>query len=325
MKEPLVSVIVPVYKVEQYLERCVDSILNQTYRNLEVILVDDGSPDSCPAMCDAYAQRDERVKVIHQKNGGPSSARNTGMHTASGKYILFVDSDDWLHINACERLVEHAEKLNCQIVYANIVQIVDEQEIPLSMKPTSGGQAICNGKEFLCLNVRRGTMNMCVYCGIYRRDMLIDNDVFFEDGIIHEDELWVPQAFLAAERVSYLDFEIYYRYQHEGSITRTPTKEVLHKRARDLICVCGELDSIYRGLPKQDQTVLCDYLCMLYLNAVYIGQLTDEDRRFPLQTAHSLRNRVKAMIHAVSPSFYIWLNRTVKRAGTREMIAEEGQ
>ena len=325
MKEPLVSVIVPVYKVEQYLERCVDSILNQTYRNLEVILVDDGSPDSCPEMCDAYAQRDERVKVIHQKNGGPSSARNTGMHTASGKYILFVDSDDWLHINACERLVEHAEKLNCQIVYAKNVQIVDGKDVHMSREPTLGKCEACDGRSFLVSGVQQKAMEMCVPYGIYNREFLIDNGAFFEEGISFEDELWIPQVYLKAKAVSYLDYEFYYRFQHEGSITQTREKGVQERRAQNLIHVCDELKEVYLGLPKFDRTVLCDYLCMLYLNAVYIGQLTDEDRRFPLQTAHSLRNRVKAMIHAVSPSFYIWLNRTVKRAGTREMIAEEGQ
>lgn len=101
----LVSVIVPVYKVEPYLDRCVASILAQTYPNLEVILVDDGSPDNCPALCDAWAQRDARIRVIHKKNGGQSDARNAGLDAASGAYISFVDSDDYIAENFIETLL----------------------------------------------------------------------------------------------------------------------------------------------------------------------------------------------------------------------------
>ena len=103
--EPLISVIVPVYKVETYLHQCVDSILNQTYRNLEVILVDDGSPDGCPAICDEYAAMDNRVKVIHKKNGGLSDARNAGMAISRGEFLNFVDSDDVLPVDALENML----------------------------------------------------------------------------------------------------------------------------------------------------------------------------------------------------------------------------
>lgn len=102
--EPLISVIVPVYKVEQYLDECVQSIINQTYKNLEIILVDDGSPDRCPEMCDEYARQDSRIKVIHKKNGGLSSARNVGIEVASGEYIGFVDSDDFIASDMYEKL-----------------------------------------------------------------------------------------------------------------------------------------------------------------------------------------------------------------------------
>ena len=110
----LVSVIVPVYKVEPYLDRCVASILAQTYPNLEVILVDDGSPDNCPALCDAWAQRDARIRVIHKKNGGLSDARNVGLDAASGAYISFVDSDDYIAENFIETLYDLLLLIVCQ-------------------------------------------------------------------------------------------------------------------------------------------------------------------------------------------------------------------
>ncbi len=93
---PLISVVIPVYKVEKYLRECVDSVINQTYKNLDIILVDDGSPDKCPAICDEYAEKDTRVRVIHRKNGGLSAARNSGIDIARGEYITFIDSDDYV-------------------------------------------------------------------------------------------------------------------------------------------------------------------------------------------------------------------------------------
>lgn len=101
---PLISVIVPIYNVEKYLARCVDSIVNQTYKNLEIILVDDGSPDRCPQMCDDYAEKDRRIKVVHKNNGGLSDARNAGMAVATGEYISFIDGDDYVSddfLNVC--------------------------------------------------------------------------------------------------------------------------------------------------------------------------------------------------------------------------------
>ena len=103
---PLISIVVPVYKVESYIRHCIDSILEQSFENFELILVDDGSTDNCPAICDEYAARDHRIRVIHKSNGGISSARNAGMQMARGKYIMFVDSDDYVHKDWCKTLLQ---------------------------------------------------------------------------------------------------------------------------------------------------------------------------------------------------------------------------
>ena len=117
--QPLISVIIPIYKVEPYLRKCVDSILSQTYRNLEVILVDDGSPDGCPEICDEYAARDTRVKVIHKENGGASSARNAALDVNHGEYILFVDADDYLDNNSyIDKLYRYAQEYSADVVVA---------------------------------------------------------------------------------------------------------------------------------------------------------------------------------------------------------------
>jgi len=111
-----ISVIIPVYKVEEYIRKCVDSVINQTLKDIEIILVDDGSPDNCPVICDEYEKTDSRIKVIHKKNGGLSDARNTGMRAAEGEYILFVDSDDWVEDNTCEILLDEVKKDNAEFV-----------------------------------------------------------------------------------------------------------------------------------------------------------------------------------------------------------------
>lgn len=115
MKEDLISVIIPVYKVEKYLKRCVDSVIGQTYKNLEIILVDDGSPDGCPAICNEYTKNDKRIKVIHKKNGGLSDARNAGIDKSSGKYITFIDSDDYVASDYVEYLYNLLKKYNTKV------------------------------------------------------------------------------------------------------------------------------------------------------------------------------------------------------------------
>lgn len=131
MESPLISVIVPVYKVEQYLEQCVYSIINQTYRNLEIILVDDGSPDNCPAMCDKYAEQDARITVLHQKNQGQAAARNNALDRCKGEYIAFVDSDDWLEENAYNDMMRMITEKDLSACFcaANIIERGEIKEI----------------------------------------------------------------------------------------------------------------------------------------------------------------------------------------------------
>lgn len=127
--QELISVIIPIYNVEKYLKKCIDSIINQTYKNLEIILVDDGSPDNCGKICDEYAKKDQRIRVIHKKNGGLSDARNAGIDIAKGKYIAFVDSDDYVEKEYIEIMYKELKKNNVKIVQCGINKISDNEEI----------------------------------------------------------------------------------------------------------------------------------------------------------------------------------------------------
>ena len=136
----LISVIVPVYKVEKYLDKCVQSIVNQTCKNLEIILVDDGSPDNCGAMCEAWAEKDSRIKVIHKENGGLSDARNAGLAVATGDWVAFVDSDDWVAEEMFARLLNAAKNHQADISACN-VQFVEEGQLPDA--PYVSGETVC--------------------------------------------------------------------------------------------------------------------------------------------------------------------------------------
>lgn len=129
MTDCLISVIVPVYKVENYLRQCLDSIINQTYKNLEIILVDDGSPDNCPKICDEYAKNDKRIKVIHKENGGLSSARNAGLDVCTGEYISFIDSDDIVDKNFIERMYTKSKEYRSDICICNYAKFSDDENI----------------------------------------------------------------------------------------------------------------------------------------------------------------------------------------------------
>ena len=129
-QEPvLISVIVPIYKVEAYLKKCIKSIQNQTYSNLEIILVDDGSPDGCGAICDRYAKEDTRIRVIHKENGGLSDARNKGLDIATGEYILFVDSDDYIHPQMVEILLQHLEVVDADMAVCGFKTVEENEEV----------------------------------------------------------------------------------------------------------------------------------------------------------------------------------------------------
>lgn len=216
MNNELISIIVPVYNVEKYLHRCINSIVQQTYKNLEIILIDDGSKDNCYEICMFYKEKDKRIKVIHQQNGGLSAARNTGLENATGKYISFIDSDDWVHPDFIWNLYYTMKNTNSQIVeclaLSTTEYIIDEKSIELDCiekKEFDGAECFT---EFIKGNFFRQT----VWNKLYKKEIL--EKLVFEVGKIHEDEFWTYQVFEKAKHVSLLNFKGYYYFQREDSI-----------------------------------------------------------------------------------------------------------
>lgn len=214
MDAPLISVIVPVYKVEAYLDRCVQSIVDQTYQNLEILLVDDGSPDNCPAICDAWATKDSRIKVIHKENGGLSDARNAGMAVATGEFICFVDSDDYIAPNMYQ-LMKDRMTVDGSDIAACGVEMVWEDGSP-SRQLTPAGNCVLSKEAAMEAVIQESWLKQPVWYKLYRGDLI--RDISFPVGKYHEDVFWTWQAVSRANRVSVFDTFCYFYVQRSGSI-----------------------------------------------------------------------------------------------------------
>lgn len=214
MEKPLISVIVPVYKVEQYLDRCLKSIVNQTYKNLEIILIDDGSPDNCPLICDEWKKKDNRIKVIHIQNQGVSAARNIGLDVATGTYIGFVDSDDWIADDMYELLLGNALETGADISHCSFYKA--ESVTSYSEGMGTGTRFICNNPKGIeeCLKIE--SFILSIWNKLYKKQVL--EDVRFEVGhYISEDTLFNFLAFKKSKKTIYDGKPKYYYFTRINS------------------------------------------------------------------------------------------------------------
>lgn len=218
---PVISVVVPVYKVEPYIHRCVDSLLGQSYADFELILVEDGSPDDCGRICDEYAVKDSRVHVIHQENGGLSAARNAGIDWAcahsDSQWLAFVDSDDWVHSDYLRVLLSAAERCDAAIatcMYKRTDEVCRDDPVenlmPIGMDPEQA-------------YAERYSMCMTVCCKIFAKRLF--SGIRFPVGKLHEDAFVSHLLTFGAERVAVCDTELYYYYNNQQSLTRAKWSE----------------------------------------------------------------------------------------------------
>ncbi|MBR2553955.1 MAG: glycosyltransferase [Aeriscardovia sp.] len=276
----MISIIIPVYKVEQYLDRCIESVIGQTYTNLEIILVDDGSPDNCPEMCDSWANKDSRIKVIHKENGGLSDARNVGLENASGNLIGFVDSDDWIAPEMYERLVDALLK-NQSDIAACTVKMVWEDGNPGKLLTVQENCTLGRTEAQLAL-LNETKLKQPVWYKLYKKSVI--DRIPFEVGKQHEDAYWSYQAVGNAKCVSLIDYIGYYYLQRQDSIMgnntytrkRLDALEAVEQRYHYIAKEFPELEPIakrsivgnciYHGqmvlkyLPKAEQKEAFDYL-----------------------------------------------------------------
>lgn len=214
----LISVIVPIYKVEKYLRKCVESILSQTHTNLEIILVDDGSPDNCGAICDEYAKQDARIKVIHKPNGGLSDARNAGLDIMTGEYVAFVDSDDWIGPRMYETLLQMLKLFQADIAIGGVADDLEQDGKVTTVKVSNYGDEPFSESAAEAMR-RYFHGSWAAWDKLYKADLF--RDIRYPVGEINEDEAIVLQLLSKCTRVCYTN-EVFYHYMRRpssGSIT----------------------------------------------------------------------------------------------------------
>lgn len=301
------SIIVPMYKVEAYLSRCIDSVINQDFEDYELILVDDGSPDDSGKIADTYANKKTKIKVIHKVNGGLSDARNSGLLSSKGEYVIFLDADDILLPNSLSIAQAKINQFkNCDVYYVKIVRKTNEN-IENIRKQNLIPERLYTGKDALKEELKASGKYMAMaQCGIYQHDFLMRNNFFFKKGILHEDEQWSPRVELAAEKVMYLDVELYGYIIRNGSITQSGNKL---KNAKDILATCSELRESYQLITDAElkRELLC-YLAKLYMHAISIlirEEITIHiDRSYFKRTWITYKDFVRFGIFRICPKIY---------------------
>lgn len=316
---PLFSIIIPVYNVEQYLEDCVESVLVQREMlgQIEIILIDDGSRDNSGLLCDRLAEKHEKVLVFHKENGGLSSARNCGVANASGKYVMFLDSDDVIESNTLQKLkdavVQHP---GTDVIVFDGVE--DDKKSQSSMRRLVQTEIQCfeSGKEYLLFQYQRRNLNVEACLHVWRRAYLKDHNIHFTEGILHEDVEFTPRALLECGKVVSLPDQFYRYMVRENSISTQKNKE---KNARDLFATLRAQDQMADQQESELRKWMKNAILDSYLNMIQTARMYQKqyrklvDKRFLLGKAATNWNRFRVLICFVNLRLYCFMNDFYKR------------
>lgn len=302
----LISIIVPVYNVERYIDECLNSVINQTYKHIEIILVDDGSKDSSGKICDNYAEKDNRIVVVHKENGGLSDARNAGMKVATGEYIMFVDSDDYITLDAVERFCcTIGQKGSVDMIVAN------GKNLPGAIMRPDFDDAVMNrivsGEEYLNIahKLKRHLVGAPFY--LYNSQFLREHELFFERGILHEDVRFTTVALCYAERISFLPGYFYYYRNNPDSIMH---RKDYSKNCRDIYDSCLYLEDFLQSkLKKETFDLVMEWLVRQYLGIFRCGKCYQYGKEyihkdFVRKYAKFKKTRMKSLLFRISPRLY---------------------
>lgn len=269
---PFLSVIIPIYNVEKYVEQCINSVINQQLSDIEIILVDDGSPDSCPQICDNYAQKYDFVQVIHKRNGGLSSARNKGIDTANGKYIIFVDSDDWWNPEVDVKEIVKRVSENPEIemfLFSSLDYVEGEGLFKRKEHERLKNVSTDTIDEYYQGLLRNGNLEVSANTKIFRTDFLKKNHLYFQEGITSEDSEWILRVLRKLNFVKILNVPLYIcRMGRKGSISNSIGK----KNIDNLLRIIEQSVDYYKGQEesnlKKYELCYCAYLwfCALGLS-----------------------------------------------------------
>lgn len=313
------SIVVPVYNVEKYLNRCVDSLLKQNLQEseYEIILIDDESEDTSGQIAEQYAEKYNNITVIHQKNKGLSGARNTGLRASTGEYVLFVDSDDWLIENTVQNLLNIAMRNKLDVGVADFKEVYEDGRIVENTIKPIRCRGVMTGDQYFLEGMKKGSSLKCVWKSIYRRDFLIENDLYFREGYNHEDEEWTPRLYLKANRILSIDLVFYCYFIRSNSISKSP--ESFAKNSYDLISNCYELKKLSCSIENKElRNYFQDNIVGLFLSAFYKGKLLDKkytdlvNKTFFEDMFMFIHNRRKVGLFCFNKYVYYYVNRISK-------------
>lgn len=307
-----ISVVVPVYNVEKYLEKCLQSLIEQCYSDMEIVVVDDKSTDRSLCIAKKY-EKYNNVKVISkEKNTGLSDSRNVGIRESRGQYIMFLDSDDYVEDGCIFKIQEIVKKENePDIVYFGYSEEYEStNEKYIKYGYVSQKDKIYTGEEFAIAELKQRNLYAAACFGIYNREFIVRNNLYFESCLLHEDELWTPQVILRANKVYTSDYVFYHYLRRNGSITRSGNKT---KHGQDMLCICKKLDILANEIKNPELKKYMDnHIAMLYMKGMTEGRLyqtnMEIDRFYPLRKVCFKKDRAKAILFAFSLRLYYRIN-----------------
>ena len=309
--KPSISIIVPVYNVEPYLDECLNSILNQSMKPSEIILVDDGSTDRSGEICDKYLAYSNHVIVIHKQNGGLSDARNVGLQAAKSDYVLFLDSDDTIALNTIEKFHSFICKKKADIVVGNVISFRPDQKV-LKMHSARNGELV-SGQEFIKMELRLGTMFYEAVQALYSKNFLTVNNLWFIKGLLHEDQVFTTKAFLYAQTVIPTDILFYNHLIREGSIS---TQIDQRPNARSIIEICSIMEKEVAFIKDSKlKKMVLDHCVDLYYKIFVDADLIQYpeiriNTKYLKNHSFSIKNKVRTMLYCLNERILFRMERS---------------
>jgi len=316
MEQVLLSIIIPIFNVERYINKCVDSIVSQDLKHCEVLLIDDGSTDRCPLICEEYSKQFPNVHFFRKENGGLSDARNYGISKASGKYLMFVDGDDYLDQESVKRFLRIILDSNPDIIVGQSYAVFEDGTIKDELAYSIVEKEYTLNDYLLTLRKNSKSVIFCAQYYICRADIVANNSLSFEKGLLHEDEMWTPILLLHSKKIFYCNYRFYYHLMRPFSIMHSDN---LIRRGESLITIANTLIPIYKEYEKQGYQLkyLKDRVASFYLQAfsfLGINSLHLFNRRLPMKNSCLIKTKLKSFLFFVSPRLYynIWKKRQTK-------------
>lgn len=319
-KEDLVSIIIPIYNVEKYLHKCIDSVLNQTYKNLEIILVDDGSLDNCPKICDEYAKKDSRIKVIHKKNGGISDTRNNGIEASTGKYISFVDGDDYIDEHMIEELCKNIKETNADISVCSYYKVYNQKLEELKLHKSN--HTITGIDKYHTIYNKYSSVMKAPWNKLYKKEVF--KEIRYPKGIIMEDSYVLTDILQTVDKISYIEKPLYYYVQREDSIMHSfnlkRLDSLLHYEKKIKFC----LENNFYDILPQVKLQYIKSLTNSLIPGLYSINEYEKTKELLLKSkmlANEIKNenifsskdKLQIKLISISPKLYVKLKEIVRR------------